>query len=448
MTLETFRLVFPVILLLAQAVGCGPGIEPPDSVVFLEGAWNGDSVVVLDSRTWSLPGAVSACDLDLDDDLDIAAVGPDMVFWLERENKGLCFCRHTIDCEGCANGLLVLDMDLDGLPDLVSAGGGGADNRTMPGLLFWWKNPGVRADEWERFVLDPVPGNFLHDIVASDLDNDGVPEIIAPRGAAYIESTDRENDWLAVYKLENQGTRAIWRRVPITGPDGFVRPVDFGLCAADIDGDGFNDIVQYRTVWLNPKGKLDEAWTGFSWTTNFSPSNIVATDMDGDKDADLVFSEGHSHRVGSSRIGIWFNRTGPGAEIRGRAKVLGTVEQDPENLGVADLDGNDVLDVVTGAMNWRKTPGSVDNPSWNDRDGTLVIFAGKTDRNGGRVWAECRVRSDLAALHHLTLVDMDGDGDLDVLGETAGARPPPEPVVPTLQIVLNKNNGNNDNDIN
>lgn len=401
--------------------------DPPDSPWFQPSGWAGDPIVVADSSFYALPGAVEAVDMDQDNDLDIAAVGPDRLLLFENAaGDGSTFRRHTLDDKGSANGLLVLDTNGDGFLDLVSAAGGPPDGRTLPGLLYEWRNPGAINEAWTCRILDPEPANFLHDILAADLDNDGGEEIVAPRGAAYTRD-NHAFDFLLIYRRKDGGD---WHRITMKGPDGIVRPQDFGLAAGDVNGDGFQDLIQFQTVWLNPSGKLEEPWSGFVFAKEFFPSNIVAEDMNKDGRLDLVFTEGHSHRVGSSRVCIWFNE----GDAPGRVEVLGRAAQDPENLAVEDLDGNGVLDIVTGAMNWRNPPASPTDPSWNDRNGTLVVFAGERKGDGQRVWISCEVRSGIAALHHLSLADMDEDGRLDVLGANPGAAPPPAPNVPTVQI--------------
>jgi hypothetical protein len=421
---------------LAGLWGC-ERCDPELPGVFQASAWAGQPGVVADSSRYALPGAVVAADLDLDGDLDIAGVGPDRILWFENKDAApSSFLLRTIDVMGCANGLAVLDMDGDGLPDLISAGGGPPDGRTMPGLLYWWRNPGKGETSWERRVLDPLPGNFLHDLLIVDLNKDGKEEIVAPRGAAYLDS-DKTHNGIRVYMRVEEGGETIWNRVALKNEEGLIRPEDFGLAAGDFNQDGFADLVQFQTVWFNPQGALAVPWTGHTWSSDVYPSNLVAADMDQNGETDLVFSEGHSHRIGSSRVGIWFNHSGGGEPIKGTVEILEKVPMDPENLAVADLDANGVLDILTGAMNWRAPPGDVKNPSWNDQDGTLFIFAGCSLGSGDYAWYGREVRSDIAALHHLVMADLDGDGDLDVLGENAGAQPPPAVRVPSVQILWN-----------
>ena len=281
-----------------------------------------------------------------------------------------------------------------------------------------------------------MPGNFLHDILAVDLDGDGVREIVAPRGAAYL-GEDHELDGLVLYRRKPGKGTVSFERIPMRGPNGPVRPVDFSLASGDLDRDGFADVVQFRSVWLNPGGKIQDPWEGFLWTEHFAPSSLAVEDMDGDGRLDIVFTEGHSHRVGRSRVGIWFNEGVSRKRARGTVEVLRTVDQDPENLAVADLDGNGIPDIVTGAMNWRRAPGDLHHPSWNDTDGTVVIFAG---RPGGRrpEWVSFTLRKETAAFHHLSLADLNGDGRLDILGENAGVASPPAKVTPSVQVLLRR----------
>lgn len=433
------RLVPAALLLCVLAsleTGCRRDL-PPASSAFLPSGW--ERMVVADSSFYARPGAVKAGDLDGDGDRDIAAVGPHRCLWFEnRGGSPPAFLPHSVDDQGCANALLVMDVDRDGRLDLVSAGGAPPEGESMPGPLLWWRNPGPRSEHWSRQVLDPQPGNFLHDILCADLDGDGILEIVALRGAAYLEE-DHAFDGVVIYrrKVAGGGEPAAFERIPLQGAGGAVKPEDFSLAAGDLDRDGFADLVQFQNVWLNPQGRLKKAWAGVRWTDRIHPSSLVVADMDKDGRPDVVFAEGHSHRKGASRVGVWFNEEVSRRGIRGTVRILGTVAQDPENLAVADLDGNGVPDVVTGAMNWRRPPADPRHPGWNDADGTVVIFAGRPA--GGRpAWVECVIREAVPAFHHLALADLDGDGALDILGENAGVKPPPEPVTPSVQVLLRR----------
>ena len=435
------------LILISCLAGACTETLPPDAEAFTPAAWAAPSAVLADSAGWPLPGATAPGDLDGDGDLDLAAVGPCRIAWFENlGGSPPAFRMRPIDDRGTANALLVLDGDGDGDLDLVSAAGCGPDGREQPGPLMMWRNPGDRDGAWEALFLDAEPGNFLHDLAAADLDGDGRVEIVAPRGAAYLDG-NRDHDYIALYRRREVPTGsepktcvgssdAGWERILLRGPDGPARPEDFGLALGDLDGDGFTDVIQFRTCWLHPGRDVDGIWRPVPWTEDAAPSNLVCLDLDNDGDSDLAFAEGHAHRVGRSRVGWWRNDTEPGGDPEGDVLYIGKVPQDPENLACADLDGNGIPDLVTGAMNWRNPPASLDAPSWNDRDGNLVIFAGMPGPgDGDPVFARCIVRKGIAALHHLVLADFDGDGDLDVAGETAGAKPPscaPDPRDPGL----------------
>jgi hypothetical protein len=181
--------------------------------------------------------------------------------------------------------------------------------------------------------------------------------------------------------------------------------------------------------------------------------SLVAADLDGDGDEDIVASD----RKGPGRGCFWLEHPGPAAAASGpwARHPIGARDVEVMFLRVVDLDRDGRLDVLAAAREkglvtlrrkpetpdtWDRLP--IDLPAGTgtakavaigdiDRDGRLdVVFTceGAAGGKSGVVWLSCRrgvtdrdwdahevsgpegVKYDL-----VELLDLDGDGDLDVL---------------------------------
>lgn len=112
-------------------------------------------------------------------------------------------------------------------------------------------------------------------------------------------------------------------------------------------------------------------------------TNIVPADFDGDRQTDYIATRGHGKGI------LWFR--GPEFE---QIEIDPDIES-PHSLAVADINGDGRVDAVTCGK-------EVDGvAAWYENDG-----------NGG--FAKHVIGNNQGS-YDLTTVDMDGDGDLDVL---------------------------------
>ncbi len=370
-------------------------------------------------------------DLDGDGDLDILGKPfiwdtPRLDIWLNQLDPGGdvgCtlpgqWTTHVIDDARPRRALFVdaADLDGDGLKDVVAG-------------AWWYRNPGPEGGAWPRAAI----GEPLNQMaLVADLEGDGDVDILGTvhngpqeqHGNAFVWAqndgaghfTMRDNipagggDFLQGVALGAFGQpRQIalsWHNQKggiqaLTIPDdpvnqrwsiGALWPQSAGeqLSAGDVDGDGDADLLLGET-WLENA----PAWAAHPVTDSplaADRNRLADMDRDGDLDA-VVGYEG----ISETRPVAWYEQ--PDDPARPWAEhVIGRVVG-PQSLDVGDLDGDGDLDVVVGEHN-------VANPG----AGRVLVF-----ENRGGTWTEHRI--DTGHEHHdgTQLVDIENDGDLDIL---------------------------------
>jgi len=180
------------------------------------------------------------------------------------------------------------------------------------------------------------------------------------------------------------------------------------------------------------------------------PNAVHGADIDGDGDLDIVGGENHSNST--DRVNWWENTAGDGSAWT--EHTIGQLNQ-VSDVFTADLDGDGDLDALVASslgreIVWWENAVRGENrvgqgALWRERsidddfDGALSVYAADVDNDGdqdvigaasGRAeiawwenvtgdattWRKRTIESGYEGARSTSAVDVDGDGDLDVLG--------------------------------
>ncbi len=428
-----------------------------------------------------------AADFDADGDQDVlvGAMNSRELILLENNGGALSWTPHVLDANAGIHNGQVVDFEGDGDPDIFGAGFTG--QATKATVWINQTNPTLPLDSWTYFQLsDQHAQAFGLDI--GDLDGDAFPDLVSG------------NAW---YRNPGPGLGADWTRTPL--PAGMQ-----AVLVANVDNDTRPDILACRDegvntawYWLEPSnaaattfssvqiatlpaashalgaqghrlvqivpgGKPEilttsgnGAWyitipasnpAAGNWPSvrihaNPSDEGLDAADLNGDGFPDVVATTGDSKRV------EWYQNPGNGT-ANWTARVLGGVPEFvyPDRCRIGDLNGDGRPDVVvteengaaSGALTcWWEHPAAGPTGTWTrhtlvsqgsthaldlvdlDRDGDLDILLGehkgglKTavwENQGGGTFVERIVSSGKETHAGLRAVDLDGDGDRDLVG--------------------------------
>ena len=330
--------------------------------------------------------SIYAADIDGDGDIDVvaAAITEGTIGWFENLNgQGTFGTYQAISTQiSGATSVSAIDADGDGDMDVFATSSG--DNK-----IVWYKNTDGQGNFGTEQIISTNFDNPIF-LTSGDIDGDNDLDILSGNSAF--------NGSIVWFKnLDGQGT-FIEQQILTTY-------LDYSKSAtlADIDGDGDLDIAAVsRRLVGGPVALWFENTNGqgiFSNTPNIiaevnNVDAVAAHDFDNDGDIDIA--------VGSSNAGIfWYKNNGIGNF--GAQLVVDPDIQGVNNLFVTDLD--------------------------NDGDSEILMSAGRADRiawhentNGQGNFSPANELADINGAngaYHLNSVDIDDDGDKDIVAALA-----------------------------
>jgi hypothetical protein len=326
--------------------------------------------------------------------------------------------RHIIETSLPWQAVFVDGRDLDGddLPDLVTGG-------------WWYPNPGTLAGAWTRLAIGTPLNNMA---VVHDFDGDGDADILGTDGQVSGEDFRwARNDGGGQFEILDITN-------PAMGGD-FLQGASVGQVVAGAGDEvllSWHNGVAGTSMFSVPADPNTPAWplSQISPTTN--QEQIPIGDLDGDLDIDV--------HLGSD----WLRQDAPGSfSTQSGVSLSGGV---PDRVVLADIDSDDDLDAVIGVefanlLVWGENQSQ--GTSWTehviathfdyfsvdaadlDNDGDVDVVGGAHQGSGevsiyendgaGVSWTTHIVDpGDTGVIDHhdgTRLVDMDLDGDLDII---------------------------------
>ena len=293
-----------------QHPGNGPGGEPPITfLVHRLGTDHAEGISVLDMNNDGFPDLLSGA------------------YWYENPGaNGGEWKQHQFRTVGIHNefvsdcGEWIVDVDHDGLPDLVTTG-------WISNGVWWYRNPGPQATAagamWKAEKItdsfDTEGGAF------ADINGDGKPDLaLAHYNRSGVLWIDFSKDKPRVHHLGGREQ------------DGH------GIGIADINGDGKADVLTTHG-WFEQIDADNDQWKWHGdWDLGDAGFPILGYDVNHDGKLDLIYGQGHGYGL------YWLEQAGTPAHPKWIRHTIDESFSQSHALALVDIDGDGVPELITG----------------------------------------------------------------------------------------------------
>lgn len=314
------------------------------------------------------------------------------VVWYRKMSDG--WKKYTVENNKAfiEAGTITFDVDGDGDQDII-AGGEGRSNE-----VWWWENPYPdfeRKEGWNRYLIRNTGGNKIHDQIIGDFDGDFSPDLVfwvQGDRTLYFSRIPAEPKKLSEWKLipvyryyddsqmEQHGSYPGWKQTN----------EHEGLAKADIDGDGIQDIVG-GGLWFKYLGNDMFSWNVIDMAYTFSRSAAGELIAGGRPEVVMVVGDGNAPMyLYEYRKNTWVK------------KMIVPEVNNGHSLAIVDFNNDGFNDIWYAEMTLGGHIGAVNKILFGDGKGNFNTES---------------VVSVGIDVHDSEVADLDGDGDLDILGK-------------------------------
>jgi hypothetical protein len=291
------------------------------------------------------------------------------------------------------------DINGDGWTDYIVMGFPGKET-------LWYENPQGKEGLWPKHVAFDVTDN--ESPMFADIDGDGNPDLLCM-------SAGRVG--YASFDPKNPAAKWTWHMI---SPKLAFKRFTHGIGSGDVNGDGKTDILEASGWWEQP-AVLDGKgpWKKHEAPFGKGGAQMYVQDVNADGKPDVITSlAGHGYGL------AWMEQTADGWQ---QHLITGTPENEgqtgvtfsqPHAIEMADMNGDGVLDIVTGKRFWAH--GNAGDPEPN---APAVLWWFELKRDGGVAsYVPHLIDNDSGVGTQFSVVDLDGDEKPDVVvGNKRGA---------------------------
>lgn len=389
-----------------------------------------DNVITNNHNYGSSISGSHAADIDGDGDLDVIAYyyEGNLVWYENKPNKGGLVEPKVIykSNNGSNSNLFAVDIDKDGDLDIFAS--------DSNGKVFWHENlDGLGNFEKKHLITED--SESVSSLDYYDIDGDGDYDVL-------ISFNSFDYKYQTAWYENKNGKGDFGVKQTITTIDSYGSSF-----VEDIDLDGDGDVIIGSKFWFeNIDGK--GTFTQKHKITNEREvsNNGFPIDIDNDGDIDVLVAEGYYDRL------LWYENT-DGLGTFGAKKIIGNISGDISAVFADDIDGDNDIDILidgdglyyfindgeekfTGRKNIYKIGSNSNNgviiAADIDGDGDKdVISSCVTNQKSGMAYSEYdQSTGEFKAEYILSEyfsnpigsfpVDIDNDGDLDILVASNG----------------------------
>jgi hypothetical protein len=348
--------------------------------------------------------------------------------------------KHIMGDQSSPIYLYVKDMDGDNDLDVATT-----TNRhplKWDSEVAWFRNNLDKNTPWDKFIISSAtpenkPITNTNGITVSDIDKDGYKDVVV--GTGMVTKRIGSVYW---FKAPKEPTGK-WQRydIEVAAANSY-----FKIYTMDINNDTMEDIIvggrQGAVLFINPgnPAQVDASWEKIAFPEGMGGS-FYLDDLNGDGNTDLLNSNSQG-KVSWSTVAyedgkIIFNRT-----------IIDDELDKAFDINCMDINGDDKKDVIVTLLNqpkiyWYEAPLHSGAP-WiqhvlsdtfsgtdiytgdinRDLKTDLVVSGAFTDQlawfeyrseDGEILWTEHMIDDNINDPGDVSLDDLDGDGDLDVV---------------------------------